>query len=361
MRDATAEIQARFDSGNYDLTGFDGCGVTTLNLKHANIRIDATEPTSIIMLPLMHPTKPGYSKSVPLINCDQRTGLGNFESIYVGSNITFDGAFINQVQDAATNLKVSDPMGLARNIFDQVLDDAIDTIEKFEWHAEAINCAGTVVSLSNVIRAKVRGSYFNIANKCLGVAYNQENMPMIIDFEPAFIYGVNSVLDFSAPPLNKTFKRNPAPLGIVRNVYARNVYGRTKCHGHWALDFSNVHISAPPQPTPCQYSGFTVANDTIEYARFKDCHFDGFLRAGLELRNSIGPVHIDGVHVKNSLYNLMYNGTRPVSYGARNTVYNCKHAVDNVGDNPQISDWDQVVAAAKEEALRLGITINFPN
>lgn len=365
ITDVTLDVQSRFDSNNYDLSPFDGCGIGSVTLKHPVCEITADSPITIYMTPKIHPTKPQFSMSVPMVLADHRVNkVQRFERISFSKNITFDGFFPVQVPDFATNLSIADPQGLARNCFDQIIDDKNDVIEEFEFDSNVRNLMGAAVSISNVIRGKIRGSYKTIGNKVFGCAYSQSENPMFIDFSPREVDYVHQVMDFSAPPALKSFVKKTSAYGWANKFAAYNVYGRPKTAAlSWNVRLENLDIYSLPQPSPVAYSGFTVT-ESLNSLVVDNVGLHGFLRAGLELR-APAAVHISGLRVSNSLNGLYRNGTTgPITYGATSVFENVKNAgmTNNYTlSNPMPIDWDAMIFSAKQEAAtKYGQVINFP-
>lgn len=351
MNDVTQQVQAQFNQGNYDLTAFDGQGITSVTLKHPDVKITASNPVVIHMLPLMHPTKPGVSKSVPMFSCDTQAGSPDiFGHISFSRNISINGSFPDNVPFVELNQAKADPMGLARNIFDQIRGTHI---HELYWDAETFDCSGAVVSFSSAGKAIIRGYCKNIGTKVCGIAYNASDYPMFVDFSPRYVNNVNSVIDFSAPGPLKSVIKNHVPVGYAHDFVATNVYGRSKTAAYWNVTLERVNIHSLPWPSPVQYSGFTVT-EPLQNFRAQDFYSKNFLRAGLELRSPGGPCHIDGVITENSLNDVLINGGANITNGAKVVPINCKNA------GSVSTDWVKAVEEAKAVALTYGKTINFP-
>lgn len=361
--DKTKEIQARFDAGLYDLTDFDGCGATETVIKHQIAHFAARKPITIHMLPAFHAPS-GMSKATPLICANQKAGSPNkIKEISFSPNITFDGSAVEQTPFVDLTRSKYDSLGLHRNIFDQIVDSVDDLIESFVWHANVQNAASCAVSFSNIVYACVYGTYKNIGNKCIGVSYSAAKNPMEIYFSPQSVDTVASIMDFSSPNELKNFKKENIPVVHVENLQATNVYGQSKCHALWRLEFENVTIEGAEWPSGNQYGGFTVRNDIVkDGSYFRNCKFKNFLRCGIELRNQQGLIELDGVHTENSLYAVLFNGGPKVSYRGVNSAINCRgtHAINTLSSSNTAVDWNFEMQKAKDEAAKWGPEINFP-
>lgn len=347
--DRTKEIQAEFDKGNYNLTQFDGAGVTETILKHPKVELTADKDITLYMLGLPYPKDPTKSKAVPMVNALQKLGgVQKFKRIYVSDKITFNGSFPNYPIEEM-NQKMAEPLGLSRNIFDQITDDKYDVIEEFEWHAKCVNAAQACVSLSNVERAFVGGEYQN-TGKVVGVSYTVADNPMTIYLKPKRVDNVNS-FDFSAPGPLKGFKRVYIPRAVVSDMIGTNIFGRQKTAAYWNLEMRNCIFTAPSWPCAQRWSGFTVT-EPMEASSFVDCTFIGFLRSGLEIRQS-GDHYVKNLTVVNSIQDLLLQAPATVE-GKRvsQNVWKSGHGTREY--------WQARIDEAKAEALMYGVSIAFP-
>lgn len=357
MQDVTKDVQAQFDKGIYSLDGFDGAAISYVVLKHPEARITASSPVTVSMLPTFWQDNPslGKSKSVPMFGTDSKLGSPNyFEHISFSRQIKINGGFPNLLPMDVLNDAVSHPLGLCRNVFDQVIRSSQDHIAEFHWDAGSFNCANTVVSLSSVSKAEIRGAFSKIAGKVCGVSYGINDYPMFIDLSPRYVDYVNSTMDFSSPGPLKSARKKHIPMGYAHDFVATNVFGRSKTAAYWNVTLEGISLNSLSWPSPVAWSGFTVT-EPLQYCVVKNCHFRDFLRAGLELRSPGGTCRVYDIRTENSLNAVLLNGSQAKTEVAGTIADNCKSDGDG-----NLDYWQTVVAEAKAEALKYGQIINFP-